>query len=60
MSALISFIVAHEGVLAGLGVAVLDLVFALNPNVAGNGVLHQVYLWLKKLGGSSTPPAAIS
>lgn len=39
----------HLGVLSGLGVAILDLVFALSPNIDANGILHAVYLQLKKL-----------
>lgn len=40
-------------VVAPLVVAVLDLVFALSPSLAANGILHQVYVWLKK-----SPPAS--
>lgn len=53
MSQVISFIVAHEAVLSGLGVAVLDLLFALNSNLSGNGILHQIYVSLK---GVATQP----
>lgn len=41
------FIVAHQAVFSGLAVALLDLVFALSPSAAGNGLLHQLYVWLK-------------
>lgn len=52
MANLISWLISHQGVLAGAGIAVLDLVFALNPNVeAPDGVLHAVYMQLKKLIG---------
>lgn len=60
MSQIISFIVAHEAILAALGVAVLDLVFALNSNLQANGVLHQVYLWLKGLTGTPSSPSSPS
>ena len=53
MSAVWSFIVAHQAVLSGLGVAVLDLVFALSPSASGSGLLHQIYLWL---GGKPSAP----
>jgi len=46
------FVLAHQGLFAGLGVAVLDLVFALSPSLASNGLLHAFYLWLKP----SAPP----
>lgn len=46
MSNIVDFVLAHEAVLAGLGVAVLDLVFALNPNASSNGVLHWVFVFL--------------
>lgn len=51
MQDLISWVVNHQAVVAGLGVAMLDLVFALNPNSAANGALHYVYVQLKKLTG---------
>lgn len=44
-----AWILSHGVVLAGLGVAVLDLVFALNPSLEANGILHQIYLWLLSL-----------
>lgn len=37
-----------------LAVAVLDFIFAVNPNSRSNGFLHWVYL---ALGGKDTPPA---
>lgn len=47
MQAVIDFVMAHVAVLSALGVAVLDLVFALNPNAESNGLLHAIYLYLK-------------
>jgi hypothetical protein len=46
---MIAFIQAHEVMCAGLGVALLDLVFALIPSVESNGVAHSIYLFLKGL-----------
>lgn len=46
-----NWLLAHQYVLAGAVVAVLDLVFALVPSLEGNGVLHALYLWVKKLVG---------
>lgn len=57
MADVIAFIQLHAVVLAALGVAVLDFLFALIPTLSANGILHQFYLWLKSLG-SKTPPAA--
>lgn len=56
MQALVSWIVGHQGVLAGAGVAVLDLVFALSPKIDSNGILHWVYLQLLKLKGDGPKP----
>lgn len=48
MQVIIDFVLAHQVLLSSLVVAVLDLVFALNPNAnAPDGVLHAVYLFLK-------------
>jgi hypothetical protein len=58
MSQIVAFLVAHEAVLASLGVAVLDLLFALNPSLEANGVLHQVYLWIKGLVAPDAPKAS--
>lgn len=43
------WIVAHQGVVAGFVVGALDLIFALVPSLEANGILHQVYLWVKSL-----------
>lgn len=43
----VNFILAHQVVFAGLGVAVIDLAIGLNPNLAASGLLHSVYLFLK-------------
>lgn len=53
MDALWSFVLAHSVVLASLGVAILDFAIALFPGLDGNGLLHQLYLWLKSLAGKS-------
>lgn len=49
MEAFIAWMTAHSAVMAGAIVGVLDLLFALVPALAANGILHQVYLWLKSL-----------
>lgn len=59
MQALISWIMVHQAVVAGLVVGILDFVFAVAPNLQANGILHQIYLWVKSIG-SSAPPAAPS
>lgn len=47
MQAILDFITAHQAILAGFGVAVLDLIFALIPGVQSNGFLHWLYNLLK-------------
>lgn len=54
MQAVIQFVLAHEVVLAALGIAVLDLAFALNPSLQSNGLLHWVWTMLV---GIKTPKA---
>ena len=51
------FIIGHEGIFAGLGVALLDLVFALNDKWKSNGVLHWIYVQLQALVQKPQPPA---
>jgi hypothetical protein len=45
--AAIQFIQAHAVVMSAAVVAILDLIFALIPSVASNGVAHWIYLTLK-------------
>lgn len=47
----LNFILAHQVIFAGVGVAVIDLLIGLNPNLAGSNLLHQVYLFLKGKSG---------
>jgi hypothetical protein len=61
MTALVAWLLAHEAVLAGLVVALVDFGISLNPAWASNSVVE----WLLSealtlLGGSKppTPPAA--
>lgn len=56
MQAVIDWIVAHQAVVSGSVVGVLDLVFALNSSASSNGVLHWIYLQAQKLSGKT--PAA--
>lgn len=46
---LINFILVHPTMFAALGISVLDLVFAINPKLDANGILHLVYLQLAAL-----------
>lgn len=57
MQSVLDFIVAHQGIFAGLGVGLLDLVFSLKSDWASNSILHWVYLSLKSLSGPK-PPAS--
>lgn len=54
MEALIQFVQGHEAILAAFGVAVIDLVFALVPSAASNGILHWVFV---ALSGVKKPEA---
>lgn len=55
----VQFLVLHQGLIAGALVAILDLVMALIPGLASNGILHAVYLFIKGIASkSATPPAA--
>jgi hypothetical protein len=49
MQAVIDFVMSHQVVLAGVVVAIIDLAMALSPSLASNGILHSVYLFLKKI-----------
>lgn len=49
MQPVLNWILAHQIILASAIVAVIDLAMALNPKLEGNGLLHQVYVWLKAL-----------
>lgn len=40
-------------VVAPCVVAIIDLVYAISPNLQANGILHQIFLWC---GGK--PPAS--
>lgn len=42
----IEFVLANKAVLSAAGVALLDLVFALNNNWKSSGVFHWVYVTL--------------
>lgn len=58
--ALFSYLSSHPELVAmaaAAGVAVLDLVFALNEKANSNGLLHWVYLQLKSLKGEDKPKA---
>ncbi len=45
----IQWVMSHQAVVAGLIVGLLDLVFALKPNWAANGIVHWIYLQAKKM-----------
>ncbi len=45
----INWIIAHQAVSAGLGVGILDLIFALVPSWESNGIAHWAYNALKSL-----------
>lgn len=41
------WIIAHQAIVAGLVVAILDFGFAISPGLAANGLIHGIYNWLK-------------
>ncbi len=49
MDVILQWIVAHQGVVAGLGVGIFDFVFAVSPKLESNGIIHAFYLWVKGL-----------
>lgn len=53
----INFVLAHQAIFAALGVAIMDLIFAVSPSVQSNGLLHLIYMELKSLVIPTQPPA---
>lgn len=51
MQLLIDWVLAHQVVLASFVVAVLDLAFALKPDWESSGILHWIWLQVKKIAG---------
>lgn len=49
---ILTWISAHQVLVNGAIITILDLLFALNPSTEANGVLHWIYL---KCGGKPTP-----
>ncbi len=57
------WVIAHQSSLiplaTGVGIAVLDFVFAVNDKAKSNGLLHWIYTVLKKRSGViDQPPGA--
>jgi hypothetical protein len=57
LSGLVAWLVAHEVVVSGLVVGLLDFLFALVPSWQSNGILHWVFLQAQNLSGQK-PPAS--
>lgn len=53
MNDLVNWAIEHQAVVAGVGVAILDLVFALNQSATSNGLLHWFYVKLKAISGGN-------
>lgn len=51
---MLAFIQAHEVILAAAGVAVIDLIFAINPALQSNGILHWIFTELGTLAGNGS------
>lgn len=45
--AIVNWLVGHQGVVATVVVALIDLAIALSPSLQGNGILHQVWVLAK-------------
>jgi hypothetical protein len=54
INSIINFVLAHQVVLAGIVVAVLDFAFAMKKGLDANGILHAIYLFAK--GRTQTQP----
>lgn len=52
MTQFIQFIQAHGAIFTGLGIALIDMLWAVNPSLKANGILHQIFLML---GGKDSP-----
>lgn len=50
-----SWVVAHQGIVAGATVGLLDLLMAVCPGLAGNGILHEILVISQK---KQTPPSS--
>lgn len=55
MQNVISFFMDHQAVIISLLVAILDFLIALNPSMEGNGILHQIYVYLKSKKNQELP-----
>jgi hypothetical protein len=40
-----AWLMAHQAVLGGLVVALIDVIMAVSPGFAASGVLHQIYVF---------------
>ncbi len=61
MDTITAFIQAHPLFLAALSafvVGLLDLLFAINPSLSSNGILHALYVWVSSKKSGTTPPPA--
>lgn len=58
MKNVIDFVLGNQAVLAGILVAILDLVFALIPSVKANGILQGIYNFVKAIVNKVKAPAA--
>lgn len=56
MESIIAWVMAHQSILAGLLVGVIDFVIGVNPNTDKTGILHWIVDQLQKLIHSVNPP----
>lgn len=53
MSDFVNWFSAHQALIGGSMVAVLDLIFALKSSWASNGILHFILVQAQKLAGKT-------
>lgn len=51
MQSVIDFMIQHSVVFAGLGVAILDFIFAIKSDWKSNGILHSIYVFFANMLG---------
>lgn len=53
MAGILAWIASHSSIVSGFAVAIIDLIFALNPKTQSSGILHYILLLL---GLTKLPP----
>ncbi len=40
----VNYIIGHKAIFAAFGVALIDFLWAINPNLKANGLIHSIFL----------------